>query len=355
MNKRSRWQILTMMGLLAALSVGGGVSPAAAAASASAGATSVAPEAASTSWTNPYTPLWRDDAYYKIIARNSGGVLDIPNGENAYSGNQVQIGQWPYHGGANQLWRPVLDRFADGVQYYTFHRKGAYSQCLAADHRPSLTWNLVLDGCYSWPTSPFTDPIDDRFLFWPEHQADGWWAWRAKGSNRVWDISWNSVEAGAPVVIYPKSTLTGAWNQQFMLYYVEEAGPKPTPPPSTPPVPPTSPTPPAPTPKPDLAWDGGLTWNEGSKRIEGKIKNQGTANAPGFLVSAKLNYGGQWHEIGPATFYGLAPGGTATVFFYPSALPAGQYSYNFVADYASAVVESNEGNNALNGYLYLNP
>ncbi|MFJ7306070.1 RICIN domain-containing protein [Streptomyces sp. NPDC099088] len=158
-------------------------------------------------------PLW-PEAYYRIYARNSGGVIDLPANEQPTTSHDVPIEQYSYNGGENQLWRPVLHHESGGVQYYVFREKNHYNTCLKASPIWSFPESLVASTCANDAGS------NKAFLFHAEHAGDGWWSWQSASTDHYWEVFQASAEAKAPIVLREKGT---GWSQQFLLYFTQNA------------------------------------------------------------------------------------------------------------------------------------
>ena len=292
-------------------------------------------------------PLW-PEAYYWIVTRNTWAVFDIPGAQHPTVVSRVPLQQWTQNGLDHQKFRPVLRKVdSEGRQWYTFHRKGHATQCIALSGYPYSTAYgkaLVMENCPLFKFS-ITSKIPNHLLFTAFHKSDGWWQWAAKPWGSFWDVAEGSTDDGAPIITWDHHD---GWNQQFMLYFAESTPPLPAPPPPPPPddplPPPDDPSPPL---TPDLALSGNPTYTASTQQITANFRNQGSANAGSFVVHMAINN----YVWCSNTYTGLAVGQSTTFACDMSSLASGTYTYQVVLDTYSTVAESNESNNEYHSYF----
>ncbi|WP_242855560.1 RICIN domain-containing protein [Ruminiclostridium josui] len=134
------------------------------------------------------------NTYYKIVNRNSGKAVDIPNGNPA---NNTQLIQWDDVGNNNQQYRFV----ADSEGYYTIINKGTNKALdnagATSDNSAVVEWDVTSSNNQKWKI------ID---------AGNGYIKLQVKSSQKYLDVSGASVANNAGLVTNSSSTsLSQQW------------------------------------------------------------------------------------------------------------------------------------------------
>ncbi|WP_052732680.1 RICIN domain-containing protein [Hymenobacter terrenus] len=142
---------------------------------------------------------------YRVVARHSGKVLDVPGGSWATA---TGVQQWTYHGGANQHWQ--VTALPDGSYTLTAQHSG---KCLEVS-------SSTADGAKVQQGDKNGTPAQRWHI---DATTDGYSQLRNVASGKALDASGGSAATGDGVAAI-QWTATGGTNQQWRLEPVASAG-----------------------------------------------------------------------------------------------------------------------------------